>query len=68
MTGAAGAWGPLGLATLRRRFAADLLQVQQQRFSDAILGCVAVAAAKTDGVGFEPTVPLRARRFSRPVP
>ena len=21
-----------------------------------------------DGVGFEPTVPLRARRFSRPVP
>jgi integrase len=26
------------------------------------------AMLKTDGVGFEPTVPLRVRRFSRPVP
>jgi len=24
--------------------------------------------AMAEGVGFEPTVPLRARRFSRPVP
>ena len=35
-------------------------------------GAVAVAAdhddLMADGVGFEPTVPLRARRFSRPVP
>jgi hypothetical protein len=28
----------------------------------------AFSAMMAEGVGFEPTVPLRARRFSRPVP
>jgi hypothetical protein len=27
-----------------------------------------IATSLAEGVGFEPTVPLQARRFSRPVP
>jgi hypothetical protein len=54
-------WAVLQLKPQRTELAGDL--VIRVDFTAMYYGEVLA-----DGVGFEPTVPLRARRFSRPVP